>query len=178
MNAQSMRGRYWGFALTAPALIALGGCAKSDADLRQWVADEKSRPGAPLPPLPVLKTFETFAYKDQARRDPFAPSLTEQQADATATTALPDPHPREKLEEFALDSLKMVGTIGTGTQMFGLIRDPDGIVSRVEPGNHLGQNGGRIKAVNANGIELIEWVANGNGEWLERPASIEIGAAK
>lgn len=154
-------------------LLLLGGCMKGDADLRKWIADEKNMPGGPLPPLPVLKTFETFEYHDQGQRDPFAPSLAEQKADEAEKVALPDPHPKEKLEEFALDSLKMVGTIGTGAGTLGLIRDPEGTVSRVKPGNYLGQNNGKIKSISANKIELIELVTNGNGGWLERPAAIE-----
>ena len=157
------------------ALLLLAGCVKGDADLRKWVADEKNLPGGPLPPLPVLKTFETFEYQAQGLRDPFAPSPAEQKAEEAEKTALPDPHPKEKLENFPLDSLKMVGTIGAGAGMFGLIRDPEGTVSRVKIGDYLGQNNGKIKAINESGIDLIELIANGNGGWLERPTSIELG---
>jgi type IV pilus assembly protein PilP len=162
--------------IIVPLLLALGGCMKGDADLRKWVADEKNLPGGPLPPLPVLKTFETFEYKAQALRDPFAPSLAEQKAAEAEKVAVPDPHPKEKLEDFALDSLKMVGTIGTGPGTIGLIRDPEGTVSTVRPGNYLGQNYGKIKAISANSIQLVELVSNGNGGWMERPTSIEIEA--
>ncbi len=164
----------WG--VLVPLLLSLCGCMKGDADLHKWVADEKNLPGGPLPPLPVLKTFETFEYKAQAQRDPFAPSLAEQAAEATEKASVPDPHPKEKLEDFALDSLKMVGTIGSGTGMLGLIRDPEGTVSTVRPGNYLGQNYGKIKSINASSIQLVELVSNGNGGWMERPTSIEITA--
>ena len=166
------------WSLILPLLLLLGGCMKGDSDLRKWVADEKNLPGGPLPPLPVLKTFETFEYKDQAQRDPFAPSLAEQKAEEEEKSAVPDPHPKEKLEEFALDSLKMVGTIGTGPGMLGLIRDPEGTVSTVRPGNYVGQNNGKIKAINANSIDLVELISNGNGGWMERSASIEVSANK
>ncbi|MBN8885991.1 MAG: pilus assembly protein PilP [Rudaea sp.] len=177
MSGLSMRrakSARWG--LIVPLLLALAGCMKGDADLRKWVADEKNLPGGPLPPLPVLKTFETFEYKAQAQRDPFAPSLAEQKAEEAEKVAMPDPHPKEKLEDFALDSLKMVGTIGAGASMLGLIRDPEGTVSTVRPGNYVGQNNGKIKAVSANSIDLVELISNGNGGWMERPAAIEIGA--
>lgn len=177
-----MRGRSMSLSVPArwsaivPLLLALGGCMKGDADLRKWIADEKNLPGGPLPPLPVLKTFETFEYKDQDLRDPFAPSLAEQKAEQAQQAAVPDPHPKEKLEEFALDSLKMVGTIGSGPAMLGLIRDPEGTVSTVRRGNYLGQNNGKIKAISANGIDLVELIPDGNGGWMERAASIEIGS--
>ena len=178
MNRQMRYSRSARWVLVAALLPLLGGCLKGEADLRKWVADEKALPGGPIPPLPVLKTFETFEYKDQARRDPFAPSATEQKAEEAEKTAMPDPHPKEKLEEFALDSLKMVGTIGTGPGTLGLIRDPEGTVTRVKPGNYLGQNNGKIRAVHANNIELVELISNGNGGWMERPATVEISTAK
>ena len=161
------------WSLIVPLLLLLGGCMKGDVDLRKWVADEKNLPGGPLPPLPVLKTFETFEYKDQGERDPFSPSLAEQKAEEAERSAAPDPHPKEKLEEFALDSLKMVGSIGTGPGMLGLIRDPEGTVSTVKPGNYVGQNNGKIKAISSTSIELVELINNGNGGWMERQAAIE-----
>ena len=61
-------------ALAIGAFLALAGCTRGMSDLRDWVAQEKQKKGAPIPPLPVIKTFETFLYNDQDRRDPFSPS--------------------------------------------------------------------------------------------------------
>ncbi len=153
---------------------ALSGCSGGDADLRQWVTQEKALPGPPIAPLPVLKTFETFEYHAQGGRDPFAPSAAEQQA-AEVTGASPDPHPKEKLEDYPLDSLKMVGTIGTGAGTVGLVKDPDGTIDRVSLRNYMGQNNGKISAISANRIDLVELISNGNGGWVERSAAIELG---
>ena len=108
-------------ALLAATLAFVAGCTGGDSDLKEWVAPEKAKKGAPIAPLPVLKTFETFEYKDQDLRDPFAPSLEEQQqAQASAGSGpQPDKHPKEPLESYPLDSLKMVGTIGTGATCGG-----------------------------------------------------------
>ena len=162
-----------GKVLLLAGVAALAGCTGGDADLRDWVKQEKSQPGGPIPPLPVLKTFESFEYRDQALRDPFAPSLEEQKM---AQVASPDPHPKEKLEDYPLDSLKMVGTVGAGPSFEGLVKDPEGTVNRVHVHNYLGQNNGRITAVAANRIDLIELIPNGNGGWMERQAAIELGA--
>ncbi|MGH8121336.1 MAG: pilus assembly protein PilP [Rudaea sp.] len=155
------------------ALAALTGCTGGDADLREWVAREKAQAGGPIPPLPVLKTFESFEYRDQAMRDPFSPSAEEQNV---AQAVSPDPHPKEKLEDYPLDSLKMVGTVGNGPAFQGLVRDPEGTVSRVHVHNYVGQNNGRITAISENRIELVELIPNGNGGWMERQATIELGA--
>ncbi|MEP7041642.1 MAG: pilus assembly protein PilP [Dokdonella sp.] len=158
-------------------LLSMSGCTPSD-DPHQWVAREKAKKGAPLKPLPVIKTFETFVYKDQERRDPFDLSAEEQEE--TSNTG---PHPdqnraREPLESFPLDGLRMSGTMGLAKTMEGLVRDPDGVVHRVHVGNYLGQNFGHISAIGEDRIELVELVPNGAGGWMERPAAISLGDTK
>lgn len=153
----------------------LSGCTGGDADLKEWVAREKAAKGAPIPPLPVLKTFETFEYKDQAMRDPFAPSMEEQQSMASAANGpVPDKHPKERLEDYPLDALKMVGTVGAGSSLEALIKDPEGTVSRVHRGNYLGQNGGKISAISEDHIDLVELIPNGTGGWMERQATVAL----
>jgi len=72
----------------AVMLLGLAACSGQD-DLHQWVAQEKAKKGAPLPPLPVVKTFESFVYQDQDKRDPFSPGPTE----AASSLNGPGPHP-------------------------------------------------------------------------------------
>ena len=158
------------------AIGILAGCTGGMSDLQDWVAAEKKKPGPPLEPLPVLKTFETFEYKAQDQRDPFGPSLEEQREAAAGSSGLrPDQHPKEPLEQYPLDSLKMVGTIGTGASMEGLIKDTDGVVHRVHVRNYLGQNNGKITAIAENHIDLVELVPNGSGGWMERQATVALG---
>jgi type IV pilus assembly protein PilP len=58
--------------------------------------------------------------------------------------------------------------------MEALVRDPDGVVHRVRVGNYLGQNYGRVIAVEEDRIELVELVPNGTGGWMEKPATIAL----
>lgn len=160
------------------ALLALVSACTPNEDPRQWVAREKAKKGAPLQPLPVVKTFETFVYKDQDLRDPFGPSAEEREQ-AENTGPHPDQNrPREPLESFPLDSLKMSGTLGLAKAMEGLLRDPDGVVHRVHVGNYVGQNYGRITAIAEDRIDLIELVPNGSGGWMERTSAISLGDSK
>lgn len=160
-------------------ISVLGGCTRGSDDLRQWVAQEKAKKGAPLAPLPVIKTFETFVYTDQDLRDPFAPSPTEvADAGKSSVAAGPRPdedRPRQPLEAFALDSLKMVGTIGTGNSTQALIKDPGGVIHRVHDNEYMGQNYGRVTDIGDDHVDLVELVPNGNGGWMERQASIALG---
>lgn len=165
-------------ALMLGVALVLAGCTRGMSDLRAWVAQEKAKKGAPIQPLPVIKTFETFTYNDQDRRDPFSPSTAELDNNSnTASGPRPDANrAKQPLELFALDSLKMVGTVGTGAAMEVLVKDPGGVIHRVHVNEYMGQNYGHITAISEDHIDLVELVSNGNGGWMERPASIALDA--
>ena len=162
-------------AMLALAALLLGGCTRGTSDLREWIAQQKAKKGVPVPPLPVIKTFETFTYADQDLRDPFGPSAAEQTSNATNGPRPDQNRPKQPLEMFALDSLKMVGTIGSGASIEALVKDPGGVVHPVHRNEYMGQNFGRITAISEDHIDLTELVSNGNGGWMERPASIALG---
>ncbi len=159
-------------------VLFLNGCTRGTDDLRTWVADEKAKKGAPLERLPVIKTFETFEYRDQELRDPFSPSaqdLAEEQQTANAGQHPDRNRPKEPLESFSLDTLKMVGTIGTGPGLEGLIKDPDNVIHRVHLNNYMGQNDGKITNISEDHLDLMELVPNGTGGWMPKPAAIALG---
>ncbi len=160
-------------ALAAAALAVLAGCADDTDELRARIAEVKSRPGGRIEPLPEVKPYETFAYAAQDQRSPFEPGVP---SSATAPGALrPDANrPREFLEQFSLDTLRMVGTLRLGGRNYGLIQTKDGLVHRVLPGNHLGQNDGRITAIEDGKISLIEIAPDGTGGFVERPAALAL----
>ncbi|WMJ71416.1 pilus assembly protein PilP [Stenotrophomonas sp. 24(2023)] len=161
------------------AAVLLAGCGRGvtstpgDApNLEKWVESERSLPAEPLDPLPVMQQFETFEYSAQGLRDPFTDAWTSPQ---NVAGLRPDPNRRkEPLEGFPLDSLDMVGTIGSGAGMVALVMAPDKVTYRVRPGAYLGQSDGRTTAVHEDRIELIELVPDGAGGWLERPATLAL----
>lgn len=160
-------------ALAAAVLAVLAGCADNNDDLRARVAEIKSRPGGRIEPLPEVRPYETFAYGVADQRSPFEAGTP---AAATAPNALrPDPsRPREFLEQFSLDTLRMVGTLNLGGRQHGLVQTKDGLVHRVLPGNYIGENDGRITAVEEGKISLIEIVPDGMGGFLQRPAALAL----
>ncbi|MGN6111894.1 MAG: pilus assembly protein PilP [Luteimonas sp.] len=163
--------------LLAAALLA--GCSRGvtstpgDApNLQRWVAEVKKRPAPALEPLPVMQQFETFEYAAQSLRDPFSNAFTD---DSGGAGPRPDPNRRKQpLENFPLDSLDMVGTIGKGDSLVALVLAPDKVTYRVRTGMYLGQSDGRVTSVTNDRIELIELVPDGAGGWLERPAAISL----
>ncbi len=82
---------------------------------------------------------------------------------------------REFLEQFTLDSLQMVGRLERGGTYWSLMRDPQGGIHRVSPGNFLGRDHGRITEMGETFIAVIEIVTDGTAEgWVERPRVIEL----
>jgi type IV pilus assembly protein PilP len=169
--------RYLRPLLVVLSLAAIAGCTRGTADVHEWVAHEKAKKGAPLPPLPVIKTFETFVYTDEGKRDPFAPALSDALQPIHAKGPHPDQNrPRQPLEAFALDSLKMVGSIGSGTHIVALIQDPNKKIHRVHANQYMGQNYGRVTDISDSRVDLVELVSDGAGGWTKRQASIALSA--
>jgi len=159
--------------------LALAGCARGITstpgeapNLEKWVAEVKARPAPPLDPLPVMQQFETFEYAAYPLRDPFSTAFSDTDA---GSGPRPDRQRRKQtLEQFPLDSLDMVGTLGGGAGIVALVMAPDKVTYRVRPGNYLGQSDGRVTGVFEDRIELVELVPDGAGGWLERPASVAL----
>lgn len=157
--------------LLGAAILSLAACTRGSRDLEAWVAEVKSQPAPPLDPLPVMKQFETFEYAAQNLRDPFSQPTADQEGGGLR----PDPDRRkEVLEAFPLDSLDMVGTIGSGGSIIGLVMGPDKVTYRVRPGNYMGLSDGRVTAVFDDRVEMVELVPDGAGGWLERQAKIAL----
>ena len=162
-------------ALAAVAAV-LTGCGGDMDDLRAYVDEVKARPGGRIEPLPQIRPAPTFAYEAASRRSPFVPDTPQVTVSANPDAVQgPDPNrPREFLEQFPLDTLRMVGTLNTLGSTFGLVQTSDGLIHRVTVGNHMGQNYGRITTISDSEIELVEIIADGIGGYLERPAAVAL----
>lgn len=160
--------------------IGLAGCTNPDVhDLEQFVEETRAAQKGRIDPLPQFKPFETYAYSATQMRDPFAvwrdPSDAPQASKGNGTGLQPDMTRRkEALESFPLDSLRMVGTLSRTDGRWVIIRAPDGLVHRVKEGNYLGQNHGKIIALNEDRIDLKEIVPDGLGGWQERQAVLTL----
>jgi type IV pilus assembly protein PilP len=150
---------------------ALSGCTSKDDELEQFIADTKKEPGGRVEPLPELKPYESYAYESSTIRSPFVPG--------GSGGAGPGPRPdsrrnREFLEQFSLDTLRMVGTLRLADRTYGLVKTKDGLVHRVLPGNFMGQADGRVTEISASKISVVEIVPDGLGGYMERPAALAL----
>src|SRR3954462_9927378 len=150
----------------------LVGCSSKDDELDQYISDTKKEPGGRVEPLPELKPYETYSYESAAARSPFMPGGS---GASSAAGLRPDSRRnREFLEQFSLDTLRMVGTLKLADRTYGLIKTKDGLVHRVLPGNYLGQADGRVTEISPSKISVVEIVPDGLGGYMERPASLAL----
>ena len=157
------------------AAFALGAGGGDMDDLDQYINSVKAKPGGRIDPLPEITPYEVFTYLADAEglRSPFVPDSPQAAAGIAAGGTRPDPErSREFLEQFPLDTLRMVGTLQLGETQFGLVQTSDGLIHRVVPGNYMGQNDGRIIVVSESEIELVEIISDGIGGYLEREAAV------
>jgi len=161
--------------------VLVTACSGDDMrDLDAFMAEKRARPGGVIEPIPTFKAYEAFAYAATTMRSPFdRPVEVRQVARLNARSAVkPDPNrPREFLEQFTLDSLQMVGRLERGTGVWALIRDPNGGIHRVQPGDFLGRDHGKITDMGVGFVAVVEIVSDGTAEgWVERPRTLELAS--
>ncbi|MFK7888302.1 MAG: pilus assembly protein PilP [Gammaproteobacteria bacterium] len=162
------------FAALLAVSFSLGACSGDMTDLEQWVSTEKARPGGRIDELPTVEPYASHTYSSVRERSPF---IQEQRVRTSPTANGPKPDSNrnpEFLESFPLDTLRMVGSLQNGGNTFALVQASDGLIHRVQPGNYVGENDGRITAITDSEILITEIVPDGLGGYLERPAAIKI----
>lgn len=166
--------RLWALVI---AVAVLAGCEGGEqqelrAELNSLTKDLRGK----VDPLPVVKPYEPVPYNAYDLADPFGPAkilLATKQPGGQSTGGLqPDLNrPKEPLEAYPLESLKMVGTLERGKQTFGLVRADAGLY-RVRIGNYLGQNFGVITKISDGEIMLRELIQDAGGDWSERTSTL------
>ncbi|MCZ4339504.1 pilus assembly protein PilP [Shewanella colwelliana] len=158
--------------------ILLVGCMGDKSDLELFVTTTKAQHVAHVPPLKETPEFEHFAYQAELMRSPFVPpsrELTEEVIDTTKDCLQPDLKRRKsRLETYALDNLKMRGTLSESQDIWALIETNDGSVYRLGLGEYLGLYHGRIAKVTPQTVEIIELIPDGSGCWAERTSNMEL----
>lgn len=160
------------------ACLALGACGGEPySDLRQFVKDSDGRPRGRIPPLPDVKEYKPFPYEAEKDNllDPFKPRKIQPQKTVEDKMAAHRNRPREPLEAYPLENLRMVGTLQQKKEVFALVKTPDNNLFRVKVGNYLGQNFGRIIEITESSIKLVELVLDStSAEETERTATLQL----
>lgn len=142
---------------------------------RESVQDFIARSGGvvrgSVAPLPPTAEAVHAGYGGAQLRDPFVP--------AVAPARPPHSYVRKghPLEAYALEALRMVGTIRVGNATLALVRGPGGTIHQVKPGDGIGQDFGVVLQVTDERLTIVEKVID-SAEPAERTVEIRLSGQR
>jgi type IV pilus assembly protein PilP len=164
------------------SVAMLAACSTgSEGELQQWMAEQKSKTQPNVAPISEPKQFIPESYAVSGEMEPFSiqkltQALRKDSTQSASNGALIAPElarRKEPLEEFPLDSMALVGSLIKEGKPVGLV-NVGKLLYQVRPGDHLGQNFGRVLKISETEVTLREIVQDASGEWVERAASLQL----
>lgn len=154
-------------AVMTASLYGCGGDGMED--LKAFVAEAGKDMQGKIEPLPEIKPYEAFSYEAFDLPDPFRP----RKLSGKGGGMQPDlSRPKEPLEAYSLETLKMVGVMSRKGVIEAIVKNPDNAIYHVHVGNYMGQNFGLITRISESEIELREIVQDSAGDWSERISTL------
>lgn len=163
-------------------LAVLAGCSDPNTDeLQQWMNEQRAQTRPRIQPVSEPKRYAPQPYTQERAVEPFSvqklmQALRRDSGSGNANAALVEPELRrrkEALEAFPLDAVTLVGFLLKDGQPVALLR-ADNLIFQARPGNYIGQNYGRINRITETQVSLREIVQDAAGEWIERPATLQL----
>lgn len=166
------------WAVIALAGAMLAGCGAEQEELQQWMEQQRREVKPNVTPLQPPKKFDPAPYVMAQNVEPFSNqkltvALKQEARQPNSLLAAELNRRKEPLEAYPLDEMGMVGSVNKQGQPFALLR-VDALLYQVKVGDHIGQNYGRITKISETEISLREIVQDAAGEWIERPATLQL----
>ena len=160
-------------------LVLLVSCGNNNfSDLNTYILEVKSQPKIAIEALPETKSIAPFVFNPEGLRDPFkalAQTGQNELVEPSSGGIQPDiSRHKEDLEVFPLETLKMVGTLTMKSTLWGLVKADDGSIHRIQVGNYIGKNFGKIISISIDKIEIMEIVPDRPGTWREQQTSLRL----
>jgi len=147
----------------------LSACNEDISDLKHFVEDIQIHASGSVDAIPEPQNYQRFTYP-QHNKDPFDGSALQPKiiAQPIQGVQVNPNHKLQFLENFSIESIKLVGIIQHPNSLWGLIRSSDGIVHRVKVGDYVGTNHGKIITISPKKIKVIELIPNETGAYSPR----------
>lgn len=162
--------------ITVAIIAVLSGCGgEQHQELRTWMRQEEQGMRGRVDPLPKVLPYEPVTYDVGGALDPFSPIKAKVEGGRGGAN-LPDTNrPREPLEDFPLETIKLVGIFQDKSRLVGqVLANSRGY--QVKVGSYVGQNFGRVvrivTAKNEERIVVKELVKDADDQWVERESEL------
>ena len=176
------------YLLSGALAISITGCVSSPVDdLTDFMRKTKQDAIGSEPPRPKSdisqSEYVAFKYSATKLRSPFEPPAQFVQRNTNEkiekTVAPPDlERVKEDLERFQIGELKMVGTMSNTDNIYALIRDSESQVHQISVGAYMGENHGRVVAINELTVEFVELVLENSVRWIQRVGVLKLEEGK
>lgn len=140
------------------------------AETQNKIVEINSSSTPAIQPIPDFQN-ETVAFYDAAgSRNPFhGKSLHREMSMFKPVKVYVDLNrSKQELERFSMRQLVMTGVLKKAKSYDAMIRTPEGKIIVAGIGEYIGENHGRIKKINPEGIDVAEAVDDGKGGYIER----------
>jgi len=153
-------------------ILAASACSDGgESELQNRLIQIRGRPPVDVAPISGFLGQPIYTYSSRFKRSPFIPE-SEFKANVTAeqSQAPPPDLGREKqfLELQEVSFISMVGLVRNKSNLWGLVTDQTGKVSKVELGDYLGKNFGKVTGIDSRKITIIEKISDNKGRWFAR----------
>ena len=164
--------------VAALAAALLAACSADNDELRAWMEQQRREVKPNISPLQPPKKFDPQPYTSAQAVEPFSNqklsvALKQEARQPNSLLSAELNRRKEPLEAYPLDSMSMVGSVNKQGKPFALLR-VDNLLYQVKVGDYLGQNYGRVQKIGETEIGLREIVQDAAGEWIERPAALQL----
>lgn len=168
-------------ALALLGVLALGACSPALDELQQWAENERRSAKPSVQPLSPPKKFLPQAYEALDGIEPFSTqklmvAVKQEAAQPNSMLASEMSRRREPLESYPLDTMHMVGSMAKEGRRHAILK-VDNLLYYVKAGDYIGQNFGRILAIDEAEIKLREIIQDPSGEWVERVSTLTLQEA-
>lgn len=158
------------------ALALLGGCAGEEhQELRTWMREQEQGMRGKIDPLPKVRPYEPLIYDVGGALDPFNVTKAKIGTDRVGKAAPDVNRPREPLEDFPLETLRLVGIFQDKNRLIAQVI-ANGRSYQLKVGGYVGQNFGRVvrivTAKNEERIVIKELIKDADDQWVEREAEL------
>ncbi len=170
-------------ALTAALASFLAGCGQAGhQDLEAFTQQVRNEAVPGIKPIEPLPELQRIAYTGDDHRNPFTATPIQAATQVAGGANCPQPNLRRErgeLESVALDQLSLTGTLRKGDDGFtALVISNQGRLYRVEQGDYIGLNHGKVVAVTSQHIAIREWLPTGEGCWQQRDTTLTLAGSQ
>lgn len=157
------------FFLTISTVI---GCKANQGSLEDFVVQVEAQARKDVDQLVPASEFIAAQYQQRTLRPPFElpkEAIVHSQPKVKKDCWQPSQRKRTgKLEKYPLSKLRLKGVMGSGSQVSGLVQTPKGNVVKVQKGQFIGLNNGRVTKVTSQYVLINETLPDGLGCWHRR----------